>query len=235
VDNFSHAVGGHTEEQNAVSVITPAASSDEPRASVLRRESRVSIESDAPFADRLSRWALRHAADESAQGVIEFALILTILCLVFLGTVDFSRFMHYQTAIQSAARQGAEMASNHCVVAGNCGINSAPTSDSVIMWASTCEAQSEINLTPSYTSCRAGTTSTWTPTCSGTCTNCTKDVCISPSTRPAGTQVTVYVGYSWKPISFLMNPFFPERSCYPGDSTSVNHHTICAKSVGLVS
>jgi Flp pilus assembly protein TadG len=174
--------------------------------------------------------------DESAQGLVEFALVASVLFLVFLGTVDFARFLYYQTAIQSAARVGAESASNHCAFfSSTCELTMTPTSDTLVLWETYCEANPNPALSPAFTSCTAGTSSTWTPTCSGTCTNCSTDICVSPSSRTTGTEVTVTVGYSFKPFTLLISPFFTEHACYSGDSTSSNHHTICAQSVGRVS
>jgi len=177
--------------------------------------------------------------DESAQGVVEFAILATMLFFIFLGTVDFARFMYYQTNITGASRVGAEVAINHCPFYSNqCQQTDTPTATSFVMWKTYCEAAAYASLQPAYTTCSAGgsTSASWTPTCSGTCTNCTKDICLS---SPDGTitnhsQITVSVGYSFKPLSLFMSAFFPERSCFTGDSTPTNHHTICASSVGRV-
>lgn len=185
----------------------------------------------------LARWVPRRlSGGEEAQGVVEFALMATVLLTLFLGAIDYGRWLYYGTAVQSAARVGAETASNHCpFAAGGCGSNPAAVGDAFVQWKTYCEAESYVVLKPTYQSCTAGTSSTWTPTCSSSCTGCTYDICVSPATRSTGTQVTVYVGYSFKPISFLMAPFFADQSCYTGDSTATNHHTICASAVGLVS
>jgi hypothetical protein len=182
------------------------------------------------------RKILRPARDENAQAVVEFAILATILFFLFQGTFDFARFVYYQTSITSAARVGAESAINHCPYASvNCGTVTTATSDSLVMWRTSCEATSAVTLNPQYSSCSAGGSTAWTPTCVGTCTNCAQDICVSPSSRTSGTDVTVTVGYSFKPISLLMMPFFSsDRVCYPGDSTSVNHHTLCASSTGRV-
>jgi hypothetical protein len=179
---------------------------------------------------------LRRIHDEQAQGVIEFALIATVLMLLFLGTVDYARFLYYDVAITSAARIGAETASNHCAFASSaCETTDTPVTDTLIMWNAYCEATPAPLLVPHYSGCAASASSTWTPTCVGTCTNCAEDMCVSPESRTNGTQVTISVGYSFKPFSPWMLPFFSDVSCYTGDTTSTNHHTICAKSVGKVS
>lgn len=174
--------------------------------------------------------------DESAQGLIEFALILTVLMVLFLGAVDYSRFLYYDQALQSSARVGAETASNHCAYASSsCGQTLVATSDTYVLWSTYCEAAPYIKATPGYTTCIPGSGTSWTPTCAqSSCTNCLNDICVSPSSRASGTQVTVAMGWSFKPISFYMSQFFSDTSCFTGDSTSVNHHTICASAVGKV-
>jgi hypothetical protein len=180
--------------------------------------------------------------DERAQGVVEFAILISILLFFFLGTIDFSRFIYYDTAIRNAARIGAEVAGNYCYVPG-CGSQSSPTGDNIVMQATYCEATQNtmagglaaVQLAPT-TSCTPCTTSACNPCSSSTCTPCTKDICISPSgTRTAGTDVTVYVGYNFQPISFYMTPFFSSQTCFPWGSASENTHTLCASAVGHVS
>jgi Flp pilus assembly protein TadG len=178
------------------------------------------------------RAAIGFARDESAQGVIEFALIVTILLLIALGTFDYARFLYYQRGLTTAVRVGAEYASNHCYQRTTCGQTNTATPDLNVMWATSCESLPYISLTPTYQSCDPYQT----VTCSSTsCSSCTADICVTPSTRSTGTAVTVTVGYSFKPISFLIAPFFTEHSCFTGDTTSVNHHTLCASAVGRVS
>lgn len=176
-------------------------------------------------------------SDERAQGLVEFALVASVLFFIFLGTVDFARFLYYQTSLQASARVGAEAASNHCpYYSSNCDLTTTPTSDSFVMWKTSCEANPYTALKPQYSSCSTANTSTsWTPSCAGSCTPCTQDICVSPSSRSEGSSVSVTVGYSFKPITILMSPFFPDKSCFSGDSTSTNHHTLCASSTGRVS
>jgi TadE-like protein len=177
--------------------------------------------------------------DEHAQGLIEFAILATTALLIFFGAVDFSRFLYYDNSIRSAARVGAEVGSQHCPFrAGTCAVSGSAVSDSFVMWSTSCEASASgnVSLAPSYTSCTPGTIPSWTPTCSGTCTPCATDICVSPVDASRGThsQVTVDVGYNFRPITPLMAPFFQDQSCYSGDSMAVNHHTLCAESVGRV-
>jgi len=61
----------------------------------------------------------RFHSRENAQGVIEFALMLTVLMLLFLGTVEFSRFLYYDNAIRNAARVGVETGMKHCASSYN--------------------------------------------------------------------------------------------------------------------
>lgn len=181
---------------------------------------------------------------EEAQAIVEFGIVITFLLLLFLGTIDFSRFIYYDSAIRSAARVGAEVAGNYCNMPG-CGNQSSPTSDNLVMQATYCEATQNtlmsglaaVSLSPS-TSCTPCTTSTCNPcpTAASSCPPCVKDICISPSgTRTSGSDVTVYVGYNFTPVSPYLSSFFPAQSCYTGDSTSTNHHTLCASMVGRVS
>jgi TadE-like protein len=184
------------------------------------------------------RTTMTRTSDERAQGMIEFALIVMVLLLLFAGTVDFSRFLYYQSAISSAARVGAETAMNHCASSATCGLSTAATTDDFVMWSTYCEAAPEIVLNPSFSSCTPCATASCTPTCaSSPCNDCAhKDICVSPAgTRTSGKSVTVYVGYSFQPITPIIGQFFQTVSCWPGDSTSVNDHTLCAKSVGQVS
>jgi TadE-like protein len=177
--------------------------------------------------------------DEGAQGLIEFAIIASLAMLILLGTVDFGRFLYYDNVIRSAARVGAEVGSQHCPIrAGSCAVSGSAVGSDFVMWAASCEAAGNVRLTPFYSPCTPGTTASWTPasTCVGTCTNCANDICVSSSVIPPDThaQVTVDVGYNFRPINPLTNPFFQDQSCYSGDDTTVNHHTLCAESVGRV-
>lgn len=177
--------------------------------------------------------------DERAQGVIEFAFIVTVLMLLFLGTVDYARFLYYDSAITSAARVGAETASNHCpFAASSCGTTSSPTSDTFVLWSTYCEANPSVTLQPAYSTCDQGTTGSWSPSCgAGSCSPCISDICVSPSdsSRSSGSTVSVTVGYMFHPLSFFLDWAFQEQSCFAGDTVSTNHHTLCATSSGRVS
>lgn len=176
--------------------------------------------------------------DEQAQGVVEFAFIAMILMLIFLGTVDYARFLYYDTAIQSAARVGAETAINRCYNPVICGTASAPTADDYVVQSTYCEAAPYMGLRPSVTTCAPCTSiSGCTSPCTSSCLSnvCQQDICISPTgSRTTRSTVTISVGYRFKPISFLMSPFFGDQQCWDSDSASTNHHTLCATSTGRV-
>jgi TadE-like protein len=190
--------------------------------------------------------------DEGAQGLIEFAILVSALMLIFLGTVDFSRFLYYDNAIRSAARVGAETAGNHCMP--SCG-QTLTTADFVVQ-STVCE--SNIGLKPQplqgCTNCKLTTSSPvrcndpYNPSAStysavNPCAPCSQDVYVSPTYAPGSTLsppstptlITVSVGYGFKPISPIIGALFPEVACYLGDSTTTNHHTLCASSYGKVS
>jgi Flp pilus assembly protein TadG len=178
----------------------------------------------------------RLARDESAQGLIEFAILATVAILIFFGTVDFSRFLYYDNAIRNAARVGAEVASQHCpYAAGTCAISGAATSDPYIIWSTSCESSGTVKLTPSFADCTPSSASNWSP-CVAPCGNCMNDICVSSPDSPRVTHsdVTVDVGYDFKPLSPVMAPFFQERSCFLGDAIGTAHHTLCAEAIGRV-
>jgi len=184
--------------------------------------------------------------DERAQGVVEFAFIVSVLMMLFVGTVDYARFLYYDTAIRNAARVGAETASNHCAYPGSCGQDPSPVSDTYILWSTYCESNPYVSLNPAFASsnCQPGSSSFssgWTPSCTSSapfsCSPCVNDVCVSPGdgSRSSGTPVTVTVGYKFHPIAFLLDWVFTPQSCFSGDTTSVNGHTLCASATGRVS
>jgi Flp pilus assembly protein TadG len=184
--------------------------------------------------------------DERAQGVVEFALIVSVLMLLFVGTVDYARFLYYNTAVTNAARVGAELASNHCVNETICAdpntASTTVTADNYVLWASYCEASPYVALTPSFSSCdNSGKLASWSPAATSG-TNCGNDICVSPSTRSQGTKVSVTVGYKFHAIAFLLDWVFTEHQCWTAagggasdDNVAQNHHTLCATSTGKVS
>ena len=182
----------------------------------------------------------RFHRSEGAQGLIEFALISPLLLLLFLGVVDFSRFMYYDNAIRSAARTGAEVASNHCFYPYNCAESSAAATDDYVMQAVACEARPYVYLNPQPSTCSPCLSNSCTsPYASDPCSpSCSQDVYIDPAYAPgssvtdaSGADVTVSVGYDFRPITPIIGKFFSTQSCYPGDTGT---HTLCATFVGRV-
>jgi hypothetical protein len=183
-------------------------------------------------------WRVRACTEklrsEHANSGIEFSIIIVVLLSLFLGTVDFSRVLYYDTAVQNAARAGLETAIDPCAASTSCLPGAAPTSDSTVMWSAYCAGYPTISLSPQEQSCPPVQQDT--SSCTSVCTPCTRDVCIQPTgSRSSGDTVTVTVGYDFQPLSFLMAPFLHATSCYTGDDTSVNHHTLCASYTGQVS
>lgn len=171
---------------------------------------------------------------EEAQGLIEFALIAGILMLLFLGTIDYGRFMYYDTSIRNAARIGAELADGTCEP-GDCGRLNMTTVNGFIFQGTICEPQPYVSLQPNpggtfctncvTTSCVLGTNpcvSGGTNICDSSGNYCTKDVCVirtNPTLNPASTPkegqtVTVVVGYRFVPIAPLVQSFFNKQKCY---------------------
>lgn len=177
---------------------------------------------------------------ERAQGTVELAIIVPFLIFILLGVVDYSRFLYYQQAIISAARAGGDMAINHCPARTNCGMTDTPVGDDFIVQSVYCDAAPRVQLSPQASTCASCLTNNCTSpaVCGATCLAnvCVKDICTSPTpaNRMNGGDVTVYVGYSFKPISPFVDHFFPTKSCWSSDPAS-NHHTLCASAVGSVS
>lgn len=186
--------------------------------------------------------------EERAQGVVEFAFIATVLMLLFLGTVDFARFLYYDLSIQSATRVGAETASNHCPSKADCYL-SAATPDDYVLQAAYCEANPylTLNMVNPITTCSpCGPSLTCTDPCGSTggcqaCPTSGQDVCLTrdTTTTTSGCSsshacVTVSIGYHFQPISFYLSWLFSAQPCWTGDSTS-NGHTLCASAMGRVS
>src|SRR5947208_3672128 len=86
--------------------------------------------------------------NEYAQSLIEFAFIAPILLLIFLGIVDYSRFMYFNQVIVSAARAGGETAINHCAYHATCGMTDTPVGDDFIAQAVYCDAAPDVQLQP---------------------------------------------------------------------------------------
>lgn len=191
------------------------------------------------FAHKLKSRLVR-ANDEQAQGVIEFALIISVLLFLFLGTVDFGRFLYYDDAIRSAARTGGEVAINHCPFRAQCGLFTNVMSQDYVLQATSCEDSPYVKLYPQPSTCQPCSQTDYTSCsspCTGTCLSniCQQDVCISYSpSATTGSDVTVTVGYAFQPLTFALAPFFNTQACYTGDATT-NKHTLCAQSSGRIS
>jgi TadE-like protein len=169
---------------------------------------------------------------EEAQGLVEFAILGMVLLLLFGGTMDFSRWLYFDNAIRNAARVGAETAINHCPGPGTTCNTVAVTSDDAILHAAVCEAQPDISLQPSFTSCTPCTDGTCGGPCTGLGPCAVQDVAISSATtRASGSDLTVWVGYNFVPITPIINNFFHTVTC--GGTTGV--HDMCTYSNGHVS
>jgi hypothetical protein len=183
----------------------------------------------------LRRGTLRVARSEDANSIVEFTLVASILVLICLGTLDYGRFLYYDVAIGNAAEVGLQTAMNPCSYQSDCDEVSAPQPDSVVMWSAYCESQNSVSLAPAYASCPPCSANDCTPPTGSGYTPCTQDICVSPAgTRTDQEQVQVSVGYDFRPMTVLMDTFFPARSCFTGDSIERNHHTLCAVATGRV-
>jgi hypothetical protein len=128
------------------------------------------------------------------------------------------------------------MAINHCPNHASCGMIDTPTGDDYVVQAVYCDAAPTIQLAPQPSTCASCLTSSCA-VCNAACLAglCVQDICVSPpaATRLNGQDVTVSVGYSWKPITPLIGAFFPDKACWSSDPLS-NHHTLCASATGSV-
>jgi Flp pilus assembly protein TadG len=184
--------------------------------------------------------ALALHGSERAQGLVEFAFIAPTILLIFLGVIDYSRFMYFNQAISSAARVGGDTVINHCAYHATCGMTDTPVGDDFVVQAVYCDASPHVQIQPQAATCASClTTACNSPVtiCDASCLAqiCLKDICINPlaANRTNGVDVTVTVGYSWKPITPLISAFFPDKSCWSQDPAS-NHHTLCASATGNV-
>ena len=58
-----------------------------------------------------ARWARRNARSEQSQALVEFAMVSPVFLLVVFSAIDISRLLYAYSAISSAARDGARIAS----------------------------------------------------------------------------------------------------------------------------
>ena len=211
---------------------------------------------NAPISATRRAAILRRGRNENAQSVIEFALMSMILLLILAGVVDFSRFMYYQTAVDNATRDGLVLVMEPCPDRDVCTHYKA-TSDDFALQAARCSGQPYLNLQPvvSCTQCITSTCTTGSPctdTSAGTgCLATHPDVCVQrgatvtaahasscsslyPSTITSasiGQAVVVNIGYDFEPVTPLLKPFFPQKTCFPSDTTV---HTLCGTLAGRV-
>lgn len=189
--------------------------------------------------------------DETAQGVVEFAIIGMALLLFFAGIVDFSRFMYYKSALTNAARVAAQIAGEPCATQKLCGRTKINTND-YIQQAAICEAKPYMSIESNMTSVSGFSCNTCiTGPCISPCGSsacpasagpCIRDVCVlrcptsfssdsdCSSTRALarGQPVIVDVGYQFQAITPVIRRFFPTIACWPGDTTP---HTLCGRSL----
>src|SRR5919199_2199823 len=57
----------------------------------------------------VARSAARLSAQRSGQSLVEFALILPLLTLLFLGAIDLTRAFYYYIALENASREAARV------------------------------------------------------------------------------------------------------------------------------
>lgn len=62
------------------------------------------------FVRQLRTGFIRRFKDEKGQGIIEFALIIPILLVIFMGVFDFGWLLHKQIQLDQATRAGARRA-----------------------------------------------------------------------------------------------------------------------------
>jgi len=188
------------------------------------------------------KWS--RANDEEAQSMIELAVLMGFLLLVFLGTVDVSRFMYYDNAIRNAARVGAETAMEHCTSRNNCDVSTTPITPDVVLQSAACESYPYIKLT--YVEKTSACNTSPCPASSYTgC--CSQDLCISYPKRsgtPASQDpVYVDVGYNFQLVTPFIEKFFQTtglfqpQSCFSATPNAGNFeaiHTLCARAIGRV-
>lgn len=82
--------------------------------------------------------------------MVEFAIVAVILLMLFLGTVDYARFLYYDTSLRSVTRVGAETAINRCLANNVCSPGTQTASVNEILWSIYCEARPFTTLRPTY-------------------------------------------------------------------------------------
>jgi TadE-like protein len=70
---------------------------------------------------------------EAGQSLVEFAILVPLLLIVFLGAADVGRLFFYTSMISNAAREGAIYAANHSAALPNCSSGCAPLSSGPVL------------------------------------------------------------------------------------------------------
>jgi len=70
---------------------------------------------------------------DAGQSLVEFALLVPILLIVFLGAADVGRLFFYTSMISNAAREGAIYAANHSAALPDCSAGCAPLNSGPVL------------------------------------------------------------------------------------------------------
>jgi hypothetical protein len=144
---------------------------------------------------------------ETAQGMVEFALILPILLLVVVGILEFGRFLFVYSTVASASREGARYGS---AVGQVNGVPRYQDCDGIRSAALTVGSFANLQDTDIAIQYDDGET--------------VKDAACPPSnTINLADRVVITVIGNFKPVVPLLDPFFPEDGL---DITSTTARTI---------
>ncbi len=122
---------------------------------------------------------------QSAQSLVEFALLLPLIALLFLGAVDLTRAFYYYIVLQNASREAARVVIDY----------PEEYTDSDACAAAAREAGGYVTL-----SCSGATPSVTISPAANSAAN-------PPSRQPGRHPVTVTATASFKPITFLIQSF----------------------------
>jgi hypothetical protein len=150
---------------------------------------------------------------ESAQGVVEFALILPILLLVVLGIVEFGRMLFFYSSVTSASREGARYGSAVGEVGGVSRYKDCAGIRDAAMRAGVFAGLSDSDITIQYDDGNA----------------LIDAACPPSSTINLADRVVVTVVGNFQPIAPLIDIFFPDDGL---DIASTTARTII-KEVGV--
>jgi Flp pilus assembly protein TadG len=89
----------------------------------------------------------RLARSERGTSLVEFAIVLPVLCFLLIGMIDFGRAMYFGIVASNAARAGAQYGAQYLwTVNDSAGITSAVAQDAPNMaWTVTTQAACSIN------------------------------------------------------------------------------------------